>query len=272
MVPNEPIPNVPGYTPIDPSPVTPADPGKDTPVPYTQNQYGLTEQFVDEDGNELLPSVSKGSSYKYGEAFDVTGDAKVINGYVLVKQDNTKGTFGNGDETAKFIYKKLGRIIPVDPNGNPIPGADTPIYQNDPNDPTKVVPNEPTPIVPGYTPNTPTVTPNDPTKDTPVTYIKNQIPIVPKVPTTPETPEQPQTPADSAESPVTPNIPGELNHSTYSAAIENNTEIVSSHDKANNAKQLPQTGNDQHESILAMIGLVLAGLGFGIVKPKKRKS
>ena len=272
VVPNEPIPNVPGYTPIDPSPVTPADPGKDTPVPYTQNQYGLTEQFVDEDGNELLPSVSKGSSYKYGEAFDVTGDAKVINGYVLVKQDNTKGTFGNGDETAKFIYKKLGRIIPVDPNGNPIPGADTPIYQNDPNDPTKVVPNEPTPIVPGYTPNTPTVTPNDPTKDTPVTYIKNQIPIVPKVPTTPETPEQPQTPADSAESPVTPNIPGELNHSTYSAAIENNTEIVSSHDKANNAKQLPQTGNDQHESILAMIGLVLAGLGFGIVKPKKRKS
>ncbi len=272
VVPNEPIPNVPGYTPIDPSPVTPADPGKDTPVPYTQNQYGLTEQFVDEDGNELLPSVSKGSSYKYGEAFDVTGDAKVINGYVLVKQDNTKGTFGNGDETAKFIYKKLGRIIPVDPNGNPIPGADTPIYQNDPNDPTKVVPNEPTPIVPGYTPNTPTVTPNDPTKDTPVTYIKNQIPIVPKVPTTPETPEQPQTPADSAESPVTPNIPGELNHSTYSAAIENNTEIVSSHDKANNAKQLPQTGNDQHESILAMIGLALAGLGFGIVKPKKRKS
>lgn len=272
VVPNEPIPNVPGYTPIDPSPVTPADPGKDTPVPYTQNQYGLTEQFVDEDGNELLPSVSKGSSYKYGEAFDVTGDAKVINGYVLVKQDNTKGTFGNGDETAKFIYKKLGRIIPVDPNGNPIPGADTPIYQNDPNDPRKVVPNEPTPIVPGYTPNTPTVTPNDPTKDTPVTYIKNQIPIVPKVPTTPETPEQPQTPADSAESPVTPNIPGELNHSTYSAAIENNTEIVSSHDKANNAKQLPQTGNDQHESILAMIGLALAGLGFGIVKPKKRKS
>ena len=272
VVPNEPIPNVPGYTPIDPSPVTPADPGKDTPVPYTQNQYSLTEQFVDEDGNELLPSVSKGSSYKYGEAFDVTGDAKVINGYVLVKQDNTKGTFGNGDETAKFIYKKLGRIIPVDPNGNPIPGADTPIYQNDPNDPRKVVPNEPTPIVPGYTPNTPTVTPNDPTKDTPVTYIKNQIPIVPKVPTTPETPEQPQTPADSAESPVTPNIPGELNHSTYSAAIENNTEIVSSHDKANNAKQLPQTGNDQHESILAMIGLVLAGLGFGIVKPKKRKS
>ena len=128
VVPNEPIPDVPGYTPVDPSPVTPTDPGKDTPVPYKQNQYGLTEKFVDEDGNELSPSVDKGSSYKSGDGFDVTGDAKVINGYVLVKQDNTKGTFGNGDETATFIYKKIGKIIPVDENGTPIPGADTPIY------------------------------------------------------------------------------------------------------------------------------------------------
>ena len=175
VVPNEPIPDVPGYTPVDPSPVTPTDPGKDTPVPYKQNEYGLTEKFVDEDGNELSPSVDKGSSYKSGDGFDVTGDAKVINGYVLVKQDNTRGTFGNGDETATFIYKKIGKIIPVDPNGNPIPGADTPIYQNDPNDPTKVVPNEPIPEVPGYTPVDPSpITPADPTEDTPVPYKQNQ--------------------------------------------------------------------------------------------------
>ncbi|MGO5385845.1 mucin-binding protein, partial [Ligilactobacillus salivarius] len=175
VVPNEPIPDVPGYTPVDPSPVTPTDPGKDTPVPYKQNQYGLTEKFVDEDGNELSPSVDKGSSYKSGNGFDVTGDAKVINGYVLVKQDNTKGTFGNGDETATFIYKKIGKIIPVDENGTPIPGADTPIYQNDPNDPTKVVPNEPIPEVPGYTPVDPSpITPADPTVDTPVPYTKKE--------------------------------------------------------------------------------------------------
>ncbi|WP_048344799.1 YSIRK signal domain/LPXTG anchor domain surface protein [Limosilactobacillus mucosae] len=223
VVPNEPIPDVPGYTPVDPSPITPTDPGKDTPVPYTQNQYGLTEQFVDEDGNELSPSVSKGSSYKHGDAFDVTGDAKVINGYVLVKQENTKGTFGNGDETAKFIYKKLGRIIPVDPNGNPIPGADTPIYQNDPNDPSKVVPNEPTPTVPGYTPSTPSVTPADPTKDTPVPYTKNETPTNPSEPTTP------------------------ANQQAASSASEDKSAT------------LPQTGNDQNETAAAA-GLGLAGL------------
>ena len=108
-------------------------------VVYTQNRYQLTEKFVDEDGHELLSSVPKGSSYKNGDGFDVTKDAKVIPGYVLVKQDNTKGKFGNGDQTATFIYKKVGKLVPVDPDGKPIPGANTPIYKNDPNDPTKVL-------------------------------------------------------------------------------------------------------------------------------------
>nr|WP_302517944.1 MucBP domain-containing protein [Limosilactobacillus mucosae] len=254
VVPNEPIPDVPGYTPVDPSPITPTDPGKDTPVPYTQNQYGLTEQFVDEDGNELSPSVSKGSSYKYGDAFDVTGDAKVINGYVLVKQENTKGTFGNGDETAKFIYKKLGRIIPVDPNGNPIPGADTPIYQNDPNDPSKVVPNEPTPTVPGYTPSTPSVTPADPTKDTPVPYTKDETPTNPSEPTTPANPTNPSEPTapDTPTNPTEPSpaVPGQTTPANQQAASS------ASEDKS---ATLPQTGNDQNETAAAA-GLGLAGL------------
>ncbi|CUR38642.1 contains gram positive anchor domain [Limosilactobacillus reuteri subsp. porcinus] len=247
-MPNKPIPDVPGYTPVDPSPVTPTDPGKDTPVPYKQNQYGLTEKFVDEDGNELLPSVNKGSSYKSGDGFDVTGDAKVINGYVLVKQDNTKGTFGNGDETATFIYKKIGKIVPVDENGTPIPGADTPIYQNDPNDPTEVVPNEPIPEVPGYTPVDPSpITPADPTEDTPVPYTKKEMP------TTPSEPAQPQTPASPA---------GQGQATPTSAKTE-----------AAKAATLPQTGNDKNEATAAM-GLGFAGIAsmlalFGTRKKRR---
>ena len=268
VVPNEPIPDVPGYTPVDPSPVTPTDPGKDTPVPYTQNQYGLTEQFVDEDGNELSPSVSKGSSYKDGDAFDVTGDAKVINGYVLVKQENTKGTFGNGDETAKFIYKKLGRIIPVDPNGNPIPGADTPIYQNDPNDPSKVVPNEPTPTVPGYTPSTPSVTPENPTKDTPVPYTKDETPTNPSEPTTPANPTNPSEPTV----PGTPTNPAAPSPAVPGQTAPANQQTASSASKDKPAT-LPQTGNDQNETAAAA-GLGLAGLSsllalFGTHKKRR---
>ena len=146
-----------------------------------------------------------------------------------------------------------------------IPGANTPSYSNDLTDPTKVVPNETVPTVPGYTPSVTTVTPTDPTQDTPVTYIKNQ------TPTTPNTPEQPQTPADLAESLVTPNRTSELDHSMDSATVENNAKVVSSHAKDNDAKRLPQTGNDQHGSVLTIIGLALAGLGFGIGRSKKRK-
>ena len=273
VVPNEPIPDVPGYTPVDPSPITPADPGKDTPVPYKQNQYGLTEKFVDEDGNELLPSVDKGSSYKSGDGFDVTGDAKVINGYVLVKQDNTKGTFGNGDETATFIYKKIGKIIPVDPNGNPIPGADTPIYQNDPNDPTKVVPNEPIPEVPGYTPVDPSpITPADPTVDTPVPYTKKETPTTPDTPSTPTTPTTPSTPTTPGE-PTTPVTPTEQPQTPASPAGQGQATPTSAKAEAAKAATLPQTGNDKNEATAAM-GLGFAGIAsmlalFGTRKKRR---
>ena len=268
VVPNEPIPDVPGYTPVDPSPVTPTDPGKDTPVPYKQNQYGLTEKFVDEDGNELLPSVDKGSSYKSGDGFDVTGDAKVINGYVLVKQDNTRGTFGNGDETATFIYKKIGKIIPVDPNGNPIPGADTPIYQNDPNDPTKVVPNEPIPEVPGYTPVDPSpITPADPTEDTPVPYTKKETPTTPDTPSTPTTPTTPSTPTTPGK-PTTPVTPAEQPQTHAAPAGQGQATPTSA-----KAATLPQTGNDKNEATVAM-GLGFAGIAsmlalFGTRKKRR---
>ncbi len=148
---------------------------RDYKVVYTQNRYSLTEKFVDEDGKELSPSVSKGSSYKSDDGFDVTGDAKVIPGYVLIKQNNTKGKFGNSDQTATFIYKKVGKLVPEDPNGKPIPGADTPIYKNDQNDPTKVL-NPTVPSIDGWQPkdNQPgdSITPKGPTQDTPVQYIQ----------------------------------------------------------------------------------------------------
>ena len=170
-------PAIEGYTADKPSvggeTVSPNDSSlnREYKVVYTQNRYRLTEKFVDEDGHELSRSVPKGSSYKNGDGFDVTKDAKVIPGYVLVKQDNTKGKFGNGDQTATFTYKKVGKLIPVDENGTPIPGADTPTYKNDPNDSSKVAPNEPIPDVPGYMPVNPSpVTPKDPTQDTPVPY------------------------------------------------------------------------------------------------------
>ncbi len=171
--PDQPVPEIPGYRPEVPS-VTPTDPGEDTPVKYVpieNAKYTLTERFVDEDGNEISPSVIKGTDYEEGSEYDVTGDAKVIDGYYLKETSNTTGKFGKGDMTATFTYAKLGKIIPVDPEGNPIPDAPTPQYPNDPTDPGKTTPDQPVPEIPGYRPEVPSVTPTDPGEDTPVKYI-----------------------------------------------------------------------------------------------------
>ena len=312
VVPNEPIPDVPGYTPVDPSPVTPTNPGEDTPVPYTKDEtpaakYGLTEKFVDEDGNELSPSVNKGTDYKTGDKYDVTKDAKVITGYVLVKTTDVTGTFTDSDKTAVFTYKKIGKIVPVDPKGNPIPGADTPTYKNDPDDPSKVVPNEPTPDVPGYKTDVPNVTPEDPTKDTPVPYTQDgkgetpstpegpttpsnpEVPTSPEEPSTPDTPEvpsQPQEPASpsgqkpsqpakpaspSGQKPSQPAKPATPKQTTFTP---NSGKKTPAQGKTATASQLPQTGADEEKaSLLSAVGLgaiALASL-FGLLGGKKRK-
>ena len=301
VVPNEPTPEVPGWTTDVPN-VTPEDPTKDTPVPYTKKttpdtpatpetpaaKYGLTEKFVDENGNELQPSVNKGTDYKTGDSYDVTKDAKVVEGYVLVKTTDTTGTFTDGNKTAVFTYKKIGKIIPVDENGTPIPGADTPSYKNDPTDPTKVLPNEPTPEVPGWTTDVPNVTPADPTADTPVPYAKKTTPSTPEVPSTPDTPSNPETLTtpdkpevpSQPQKPATPsgqNNPTPVNPTTTPASPKQTTltgKQTPAPSKTVTANQLPQTGADEEKAILLSalgLGLVTLTSLFGLLGGKKRK-
>ncbi|WP_338207430.1 mucin-binding protein, partial [Lactobacillus amylovorus] len=105
-----------------------------------------------------------------------SSNVPVVNGYHSDKRTvgGKTATVNNPDVTDTVTYTPNGKIIPVDPSGNPIP-------------------NEPVPNVPGMTPETPTVTPADPTKDTPVVY--NPIPNVPG----------PSVgPSDNTPTPVTP--------------------------------------------------------------------
>ncbi|MCC4330647.1 YSIRK-type signal peptide-containing protein, partial [Limosilactobacillus reuteri] len=157
-------------------------------VPSTQ-----TVTFVDEDGNELhAPAVSDFTFSRTPDVTDPEGNVTegswnatshtygtvnvpVIPGYVaeVTTAGGKTATIDNPNVTDKVVYKKVGKIIPVDPTGKPIPDTPTPSYPNDPTDPTKVTPDEPVPSIPGYTPDTPTVTPDKPTTDTPVTYRQN---------------------------------------------------------------------------------------------------
>ncbi|MBB1128208.1 mucin-binding protein, partial [Limosilactobacillus balticus] len=151
-----------------------------------------TIKFVDENGNTLRENnvqtseftrtpdvidsvtgktITEGSwnetSHKFG-----TINVPVIDGYVaeVTTAGGLTATTDNPNVVTEVVYKKVGKIVPVDPTGKPIPDVPTPSYPNDPTDPTKVTPDEPVPTIPGYIPETPTVTPEVPTKDTPVVY------------------------------------------------------------------------------------------------------
>ena len=288
VVPNEPVPNIPGMTPSTPT-VTPADPGKDTPVSYTPVENPTPEEplpttiegtqtikFETEDGTQLeSPNVQKAQftgSHTFGKV-----NVPVIPGYVATQ--TTAGgltvTESKPNVGQTVIYKKIGKIIPVDSNGNPIPNANQPQYTNDPTNPTKVVPNESVPDVPGYTPERSTVTPVDPTTDTPVVYKKDEIPRKPITShkSDKETPSRPKEETSSRPKGETSSRPKGETSESYESALTtaNNTNA-----KGKNAHQntLPQTGEKDTE-IAGLAGLALMAVAGMISllggKDRKRK-
>ena len=163
------------------NPVTP------TPTPADQTVVGKqivhyvdgdnnNAKLLDDNTNDTFVFTKSGKtgtwntdSHKYANA-----NAPVIDGYVAEQKtyEGQTATPGDANKEITIVYHKIGKIIPVDPTGNPIPDAPTPGYHNDPTDPTKVTPNEPTPDVPDWTTNVPNVTPDTPTGDTKVPYTK----------------------------------------------------------------------------------------------------
>ena len=175
------VPKIPGYTPKQPN-VTPTDPDKDTPVTYvktpdpSEDSHTRTIIFKGPDGVgipdkpvEQTVKSQNGNPGTYPEY-----NVPVVNGY-HADMPNVPTDTADKDKTVTVTYVPNGKIIPVDKNGNPIPGAQTPTYKNDPQDPTKVTTTD-VPDVPGYTPSEKNVTPDDPNKDTNVVYNKNPDP------------------------------------------------------------------------------------------------
>ena len=152
--------------------------------------------YVDKDtGKQIAPDTTQSVSFTHNGTTDlVTGETTwtgwsanqttnavnvpVIDGYIAT-QKQVPGQTITPDKDVEITvpYNKIGQIIPVDDNGNEIPGATHPNYVNDPDDPTKVKPNQKVPDVSGYTPDQTTVSPTDPIKNTPVKYHKDKTPV-----------------------------------------------------------------------------------------------
>ncbi|WP_404899891.1 mucin-binding protein [Limosilactobacillus reuteri] len=252
----------------------------DTPTPetYTGSQ---TIKFVDgTTGKEIeTPNVQT--------APDLTGDHTFgkINTPVIKGYTTTQTTAGGAivtktdpNATITVTYTPNGHIIPVGPDGKPLPNVPQPQYPTNPNNPTEVTLNEPVPEIPGYTPNVSTVTPENPGKNTPVVYTPNEKPVGPTTPSENGTPSgntgnpttpQPKTPAKPITPTTTPagngNIPTNGQNTSLATSNVNNANATTPVAQKQ-AAQLPQTGNEQlkHEGILGLLALGVAGLlAFG---------
>ena len=147
VIPNEPVPDVPGYTPVDPTPITPEDPTKDTQVPYTKDpvKAGLTVQYIDQDNNNSVIKSDAvngniGGKIDYSTASSITDFEN--KGYVLVTdgftgQAGDEFTTENNGQVYKVVFKHGTRPVtpenPADPN--------KPVDPDHPDTPTPSNPN-----------------------------------------------------------------------------------------------------------------------------------
>lgn len=147
VIPNEPVPDVPGYTPVDPTPITPEDPTKDTQVPYTKDpvKAGLTVQYIDQDNNNSVIKSDAvngniGGKIDYSTASSITDFEN--KGYVLVTdgftgQAGDEFTTENNGQVYKVVFKHGTRPVtpenPADPN--------RPVDPDHPDTPTPSNPN-----------------------------------------------------------------------------------------------------------------------------------
>ncbi|MFS9321362.1 mucin-binding protein, partial [Streptococcus infantis] len=180
------VPNVPGYKPYlpdpnDPSkpgqpvepgkPITPENPGKDTPIIYVPKTNDVTQptkqtvKYTSTDGKAQVPSDKIQNDYTFtGKKNQADGtttwtenshtygreSVPVVSGYYADKSEAGSKTVTPTNPNAEDVvtYKPLGKIIQVDESGNVIPGSVSKTYENNPLNPKEAaetkIPDAPT--------------------------------------------------------------------------------------------------------------------------------
>ncbi|HFU4562391.1 TPA: MucBP domain-containing protein, partial [Streptococcus suis] len=136
------IPNVPGYTPVDPKdntplkpvdpndpgkgyvPPTPENPGEDTLIPYVQNG-NVVVNYVTEDGTVIKNPVKDETDAPAGKSYDTTDNkpTEIVtedgSRFVLIpsKTIGTENGTVEGGKTIEitYVYKKVANWIPEIP-------------------------------------------------------------------------------------------------------------------------------------------------------------
>lgn len=151
---------------------------------------------------------------------------------------------------------KAWMMVPCDEYGHEIPECPGVPYENDPDDPTKVLTMQLVPMIPGYTATVKTVNHDNPSKDTIVTYVK-QVTLGPNEPGTDAEPQV--IPNDSTEKiQVIERSNGNDKSLKKIQAIMKD----SAFNKSMQSKDLPQTGNETPNYLIELLTVSLMMFGF----------
>ena len=121
--PNEPIPNVLGYTPVDPSPITPQDPTKPTEVIYTKTGT-ISVKYHDTTEDKDLKGYGTNAEGKENDPFtyDPTSDLKDLEGrgYVVDGEvPKIPNKFNDGPQTVVINVKHGTTTVTSNNPGKP---------------------------------------------------------------------------------------------------------------------------------------------------------
>lgn len=244
--------------------------GTDTPADSVTTQKDAFTRTVTYDKVTGKSTTSGWSKPK--TTFDKV-DTPVVKGYTADKKQagGLTATPDKPEVKDTVVYTPNGSIVPVDPNGNPIPGTNPVPYETDPTDPTKVVDGK-VPEVPSWTPKNgkpgDPVKPSDPTKDTEVPYDHTMTPGETTVPGKVEgLPEKPaKAPAEKlVKTPV---------KASKAVKTAEPAKTISIKESAQAQDQLPQTGEDNSKAAFGLgLASILGGIGIlGAFKRKKKEN
>ena len=278
-------------------PGTPINPGQGSAsYPDGTDKAGLTDTvnrtitYVMSDGSKAPDAVKDTLSYTAKKTIDkVTGaviktdwsenqnfkdvESPVVKGYTADKKSvgGETVTPDNPNRSYTVVYTPNGSVVPVDPNGNPIPNTPSVPYETDPNDPTKVVDGK-VPEVPSWTPKNgkpgDPVVPTDPSKDTKVPY--DHTITSGKTTTTGKVEGLPEKPAKApAEKLVKTTVKAPKAVKTAEPA-----KTISIKESAQAQDQLPQAGEDNSKAAFGLgLASILGGIGIlGAFKRKKKEN
>ncbi|BAP86200.1 LPXTG-motif protein cell wall anchor domain protein [Paucilactobacillus hokkaidonensis JCM 18461] len=235
-------PSVPGYTATPTTDETvPNEPGN-VDVTYTPDQETVVVHYKVV-GTNSTAAAGRTITGAFGDGYTTTPLS--INGYTWngVTPANATGTYGTSNDDVTYYYTVNYNIVPVDPNGNPIPGTTTTPETGTPGEPIKV------PNIPGYIVK---VIPNVPDQPGDVTVVYVKIPS-----TKPTTPAQPITTATPT---VIPTKVVQRQETNLQPVVQNHAE----------SKRLPQTG-EKDSAVSEVVGLSLLLSVFSFFGIKRRR-